>query len=182
MPKLGHIWMLYLVLQAIQLELNGKSTELVRLQGLKKIKLVLFDVDGVLTDGSVIYSDNGAETKVFHVKDGLGIRLLMKAGIEVGIVTGRASEALRHRCRNLGIRHVYDDVRDKASALEQILKKIRVSAPEIAFVGDPSLSPKRVRFPLPHSGASFGTSPLRTSDHRARSVLACRRVVPWNPV
>jgi 3-deoxy-D-manno-octulosonate 8-phosphate phosphatase (KDO 8-P phosphatase) len=103
---------------------------------LKKIRLVLLDVDGVLTDGSVIYSDNGAETKVFHVKDGLGIKLLMKAGIEVGIVTGRASEALLHRCRNLGIRHVYDDVRDKASALEQILEKNRISAQEIAFVGD----------------------------------------------
>lgn len=102
----------------------------------KKIKLVLLDVDGVLTDGSVIYSDSGAETKVFHVRDGLGIRLLIKAGIQVGIVTGRASEALRHRCRNLGIDHVYDAVHDKAATLDQILEKIRVTAQEVAFVGD----------------------------------------------
>jgi 3-deoxy-D-manno-octulosonate 8-phosphate phosphatase (KDO 8-P phosphatase) len=61
---------------------------------LKRIKLLLLDVDGVLTDGSIIYNDNGTETKVFNVNDGLGIRLLMEAGLKVGIVTGRTSKAL----------------------------------------------------------------------------------------
>ncbi|MBU4066772.1 MAG: phenylphosphate carboxylase subunit delta, partial [Proteobacteria bacterium] len=61
---------------------------------LKKIKLLLLDVDGVLTDGSIIYNDNSEETKVFNVKDGLGIRLLMEAGVNVCIITGRSSKAL----------------------------------------------------------------------------------------
>jgi 3-deoxy-D-manno-octulosonate 8-phosphate phosphatase (KDO 8-P phosphatase) len=88
------------------------------LDKLKRIKLLLLDVDGVLTDGSVIYHDTGAETKVFHIKDGLGIRMLMDAGIEVGIVTGRTSRALLHRCDNLGISLVFEQVRDKVTAAQ----------------------------------------------------------------
>jgi 3-deoxy-D-manno-octulosonate 8-phosphate phosphatase (KDO 8-P phosphatase) len=106
------------------------------LDKLKRIKLLLLDVDGVLTDGSVIYHDTGAETKVFHNKDGLGIRMLMDAGIEVGIVTGRTSRALRHRCDNLGISLIFDRVRDKTGVLEVISKQKGVGAEHIAFVGD----------------------------------------------
>lgn len=102
----------------------------------KKIKLMLFDVDGVLTDGSIIYNENGKELKVFDVKDGLGIRLLMKADIQVGIVTGRSSEALRHRCKNLGINIVYDGVRDKGALLDNIVKTTGIHAEQIGFVGD----------------------------------------------
>ncbi len=76
----------------------------VLLEKLKCIELLLLDVDGVLTDGGIIYSDDGSETKIFNVKDGLGLKLVMKAGIKVGIVTGRKSAALDHRCRDLGIR------------------------------------------------------------------------------
>lgn len=103
---------------------------------LKRIKLLLFDVDGVLTDGSIIYNDNGAETKTFNVKDGLGIKLLMEAGIRVGIVTGRTSKALYHRCKNLGISLVFDGIHEKASVLELISKKTGLLSEEIAFVGD----------------------------------------------
>jgi len=103
---------------------------------LKQISLVLLDVDGVLTTGQVIYDDAGRETKVFHVRDGLGIRLLMEAGITVGIVTGRRSMALVHRCNNLGIQLLKDGVTDKAAALEQILAETGVSAKHTAFVGD----------------------------------------------
>ena len=106
------------------------------LDKLKRIKLLLLDVDGVLTDGRIIYDDTGAETKVFHVKDGLGIRMLMDAGIEVGIVTGRTSRALRHRCDNLGISLVFDRVRDKSGVLEVVSKQKGVEAEHIAFVGD----------------------------------------------
>ena len=106
------------------------------LDKLKRIKLLLLDVDGVLTNGSVIYDDTGAETKVFHIKDGLGIRMLMDAGIEVGIVTGRTSRALRHRCDNLGISLVFDQVRDKTGVLEVVSKERGVKAEHIAFVGD----------------------------------------------
>jgi len=103
---------------------------------LKRTKLLLFDVDGVLTDGSIIYNDSGAETKVFNVKDGLGINLLMKAGIQVGIVTGRTSKALYHRCNNFGISLIFDGVHEKTSVLELISKRTGLSAEEIAFVGD----------------------------------------------
>ena len=103
---------------------------------LKQVSLILLDVDGVLTTGQVIYNDAGQETKVFHVRDGLGIRMLMEAGIQVGIVTGRRSMALVHRCRNLGIHLLKDGIRDKAAALEEILKETGVAAADTAFVGD----------------------------------------------
>lgn len=103
---------------------------------LKRIKLLLLDVDGVLTDGGIIYNDNGMETKVFNVKDGLGIRLLMEAGIKICIVTGRSSNALYHRCKNLGIVHIFDGVNDKAAMLNPVLEKTRVEAEEVAFIGD----------------------------------------------
>ena len=103
---------------------------------LKRTKLLLLDVDGVLTDGCIIYNDNGAETKIFNVKDGLGIKLLMEAGIKVGIVTGRTSKALNHRCTNLGISLIFDGVYEKTSVLELISEQTGLLAEEIAFVGD----------------------------------------------
>jgi 3-deoxy-D-manno-octulosonate 8-phosphate phosphatase (KDO 8-P phosphatase) len=106
------------------------------LSKLKRIKLLLLDVDGVLTDGGIIYNDNGSETKVFNVKDGLGIRLLMKAGIHLGIVTGRRSNALYSRCKNLGIHLIYDGVRNKVDVLDELLDQTGVSAEEVAFIGD----------------------------------------------
>ena len=105
-------------------------------KALKRIRLLLLDVDGVLTDGGITYGGRGEEIKTFNVKDGLGIRLLMNAGIEVGIVTGRSSKALFHRCRNLGIARVHDGVRDKAAALASIRSESGLSGAQIAFVGD----------------------------------------------
>lgn len=103
---------------------------------LKPIALILLDVDGVLTSGQVVYNDAGQETKVFHVRDGLGIRMLMEAGLQVGIVTGRRSMALVHRCRNLGLTLLKDGVRDKAAALKELLEETGVDAAATAFVGD----------------------------------------------
>jgi 3-deoxy-D-manno-octulosonate 8-phosphate phosphatase (KDO 8-P phosphatase) len=105
-------------------------------QKCKNIKLILFDVDGVLTDGGIIYNDHGKEIKVFNVKDGLGIRLLMRAKIQVGIVSGRSSEALRHRCQNLGITLVYEGVRDKGTLFDEIVETTGYHPEEIAFMGD----------------------------------------------
>ena len=101
-----------------------------------KIKLLLLDVDGVLTSGDIIYTDEAQETKVFNVKDGLGIRLLKKAGVQVGVVTGRRSAALDRRCRELGIDLVYAGVDKKASILPDILEKTGLSSEEVAFIGD----------------------------------------------
>jgi 3-deoxy-D-manno-octulosonate 8-phosphate phosphatase (KDO 8-P phosphatase) len=106
------------------------------LNRLKSIKLLLIDVDGVLTDGGIFYNDNGTESKAFNVKDGLGIKLLMEAGIHVGIITGRRSNALFNRCRELGIDLIYDGVSDKADALNQVLERTGLSAEEVACMGD----------------------------------------------
>ncbi|MCP3899219.1 MAG: HAD-IIIA family hydrolase [Desulfobacteraceae bacterium] len=103
---------------------------------LANIKLLLLDVDGVLTDGKITYSDSGEEIKSFNSKDGLGIRLLMESGIKVGIITGRKSDALSHRCNNLGINLLFDGIEDKIKAFNTILKKTKLTAKQTAFAGD----------------------------------------------
>lgn len=103
---------------------------------LKKIQMVLLDVDGVLTAGEIIYSDSGEQIKTFNVKDGVGIRLLKAAGIQVGIITGRKGEALRHRCENLGIDLVFDGIHAKEKTLEEISARTGTAKEAIAFVGD----------------------------------------------
>ena len=103
---------------------------------LKNIQLLLLDVDGVLTDGRIIYSDAGSQIKEFNVRDGLGIKLVMAAGIKVGIVTGRKSEALQHRCRDLGIPYLYEGVRQKGQLIERIVEQTGVDADQTAFVAD----------------------------------------------
>lgn len=109
---------------------------------LKHIKLLLLDVDGVMTDGTIIYDDNNIQTQTFYVRDGLGIRLLMLAGIEVGVITGRKSDALHHRCKNLNIRHIYDNVKNKVEILNEIITKTKIKPENIAYIGDdiPDLS------------------------------------------
>ena len=103
---------------------------------LKKIKLLLLDVDGILTDGSIMYTGNGEEIKIFNAKDGLGIKLLINAGIKVGIITGRKSQALTSRCHDLGIDIVFDGIQNKIKALETILKQTKITPEETAFAGD----------------------------------------------
>lgn len=101
-----------------------------------KIRLLLLDVDGVLTDGRIPYDDAGLQTQVYHVRDGLGIRLLQAAGIEVGLITGRATRALHHRCRDLGIKLIMDGIEDKITALSAVMAKKELLPEAVAFVGD----------------------------------------------
>ncbi len=103
---------------------------------LADIQLLLLDVDGVLTDGSITYTDSGEQIKTFNSRDGLGLRLLMDSGIRVGIITGRNSKALRYRCENLGITLLFEGAKDKSAALETIILKTGIPAGNIAFVGD----------------------------------------------
>ncbi len=103
---------------------------------LASLHVLALDVDGVLTDGSITYSDSGEEIKTFNVKDGLGIRLLLEAGIPVALITGRRSRALRHRCENLGISLVYDGIDDKKSVLARLCAETGAAPESIAFVGD----------------------------------------------
>ncbi len=103
---------------------------------LKKIRVLLLDVDGVLTAGEIIYSDRGEQLKVFNVKDGVGIRMLKAAGLQVGIITGRTGQALRHRCQNLGIDLVFDGIRDKTMVLRDLVAQTGIAEEQIAFIGD----------------------------------------------
>jgi 3-deoxy-D-manno-octulosonate 8-phosphate phosphatase (KDO 8-P phosphatase) len=103
---------------------------------LKKIKLLVLDVDGVLTDGRLIYTDSGEQVKQFLSRDGLGLRLLMDNGIQVGIITGRTSGALIHRCRNLGITLVFDGISNKADTLAQMAQQTGIHPSAMAFMGD----------------------------------------------
>ncbi|MFO7751052.1 MAG: HAD hydrolase family protein [Desulfobacteraceae bacterium] len=103
---------------------------------LQKIKLLLLDVDGVLTRGQVTYSDSGEQIKSFHSRDGLGLRLLMESGIQAGIITGRTSKALFHRCTNLGIDLVLDNIKEKGKGLRTMSDRTGISFDQIAFVGD----------------------------------------------
>jgi 3-deoxy-D-manno-octulosonate 8-phosphate phosphatase (KDO 8-P phosphatase) len=103
---------------------------------LSKIKLVLLDVDGVMTDGRIIFDSNGTESKFFNVKDGHGIKLLQRAGIEVGIVSGRASQVVANRAAELGITRVFQGALDKLSVYREILRDTGLGDEEIAFMGD----------------------------------------------
>lgn len=102
----------------------------------KKIKLVIFDVDGVLTDGSLFFGDDGQEYKAFYSRDGLGIKLLQRTGVEVGIITARDSQLVNHRMENLGIEHLYQGRLDKISAYQEMIAKLNVSPEQTAYAGD----------------------------------------------
>ena len=112
------------------------------LKAASKIKLIILDVDGVMTDGKLYYGNEGEELKGFNIQDGLGIKLLQKHGIQVGIITGRVSELLKRRAKELGITLVIQGREDKLIVLNELLKSRQESLEEIAFMGDdlPDLS------------------------------------------
>ena len=100
------------------------------------IKLVIFDVDGVLTDGRIVIDDNGVESKFFHVRDGHGIKLLIRAGIKAALLTGRQSRVVERRAEELGISMVYQGSKNKMEIYEKILDNLSLSNHEVAFCGD----------------------------------------------
>ena len=103
---------------------------------LKKIRLVIFDVDGVLTDGSLYYGPDGEFFKVFNAKDGLGISRLAKNGYELGIITGRESPFVLRRAKDLGIQHVYQKKMEKLPVFEELRAKLNLNYDQIAYMGD----------------------------------------------
>ncbi len=103
---------------------------------LRPISLLLLDVDGVLTDGRIVYDNHGAETKAFDVKDGHGIKLLQRAGIHVGIITGRQSRVVEVRAAELGITTVYQGVKDKLVPYLEILGERGLTDEQVAYMGD----------------------------------------------
>ena len=100
------------------------------------IKLVILDVDGVLTDGRLYFDKAGEAFKVFHVRDGHGIKMLQHAGLEVAFLSGRRSDAAYHRARELGINRFHEGLRDKVPVLEQLQEALKLAPEEVAAVGD----------------------------------------------
>lgn len=101
-----------------------------------QVKAIIFDVDGVLTDGGLYRSDDGQEFKRFHSADGLGIRMLGDAGIKIAVITGRESNVVRHRCKELHIEHLVQGAKDKLPAFESLCAETGLSAKEFAYMGD----------------------------------------------
>lgn len=102
----------------------------------KKIKLIIFDVDGVMTDGGLIIGDDGLEYKSFNTQDGLGMKLLKASGVEMAIITGRTSNVVTKRAENTGVAHFYQGVDDKLVAFNDLIAKLNISAEACAFMGD----------------------------------------------
>lgn len=100
------------------------------------IRLVIFDVDGVLTDGSLFLGDDGQEYKAFNSRDGHGMKMLQATGVEIGIITGRTSHVVQVRMDSLGIRHLYQGQQDKLPAFEELLRTLSLSPEQVAYVGD----------------------------------------------
>lgn len=102
----------------------------------KNIKLIVFDVDGVMTDGSLYLCDDGQEYKAFNSHDGLGMKMLKASGVEMAIITGRTSNVVVKRAENTGVAHFYQGVEDKLEALEHLAQKLGLELSQCAFMGD----------------------------------------------
>lgn len=102
----------------------------------RQVRLALFDVDGVLTDGRLIFTADGEEIKAFYSRDGHGLKLLMEAGIEVGVITARSSPAVAHRMRNLGIPHVFQGQQDKRATYLELIERLGLTHEQVAYMGD----------------------------------------------
>ena len=100
------------------------------------IRLLVLDVDGVLTDGSIVYGSGGEELKAFNIKDGLGIKLLQRAGVQVAIITGRSSAMVERRARELGIEHIVQGRSDKRAALAELCARLGMQLDQCAYMGD----------------------------------------------
>lgn len=131
----------------------------------RKIKLVICDVDGVLTDGKIIYDSDGRELKNFNVQDGFGIVLLSKVGIQTAIISARESKVVAHRAKELGIDHVFVGVYPKMKAYEQLVHRLKLKDSEVCFIGDdlPDLGVmKRVGLAV---AVSNGVAEIKSTAH-----------------
>lgn len=106
------------------------------LQKAARVKLVIFDVDGVLTDGRLYVTEDGTEIKAFHSRDGHGMKMLQESGVKIAIITGRKSSIVTHRMKELGIEHVYQGRKEKLPAFLELIASLNVTPDEVAYVGD----------------------------------------------
>lgn len=105
-------------------------------QKAQQIKLLILDVDGILTDGKIYITDEGKEFKGFHSRDGIGVKLLLKHGIEIAIISGRETKAVNFRLKPFGMTHIYQNIEDKLAKFKELQKKLNLSLNEIAYMGD----------------------------------------------
>lgn len=112
------------------------ATKLPNRKKLRAVKLLLLDVDGVMTDGGIYFTERGDELKKFNIKDGYGLAKLQKSGVKAGILTGRTSQLVARRAQELGISEVHQGLDNKLDAYERIRTKLNLSDEEIAYVGD----------------------------------------------
>lgn len=103
---------------------------------IKPLRLIAFDVDGVLTDGGLYLSDSGEEFKRFNSLDGHGLKMLKASGVELAIITGRTSKCVELRAKNLGITHLYQGIEDKLAAMQSLLADLKLAPEAAAFMGD----------------------------------------------
>jgi 3-deoxy-D-manno-octulosonate 8-phosphate phosphatase (KDO 8-P phosphatase) len=106
------------------------------LEKAKNIELVIFDIDGVMTDGSLFLGDAGEEYKAFNSQDGHGMRMLQDGGVRAAIITGRSSQVVKHRMKDLGVSMIYQGYRDKRPAFETLIQKVELRLDQVAYVGD----------------------------------------------
>lgn len=117
----------------------------------KDIKLVILDVDGVMTDGRIVIDDNGVESRNFDIKDGMGVVVMMMSGVEVAIITSKKSGAVRHRAEELKIKRFHEGIKKKTEPYEEMLKEMGITDAQVAYVGDDLVDlsmMKRVGLPI----------------------------------
>lgn len=102
----------------------------------RRVRLAIFDVDGVLTDGAIYLTRNGEELKAFNILDGLGLKMLAKSGVALALISGRKSSALALRAKETGIRHVLQGIGDKLDAYHGLLRRLKLAEEETSFMGD----------------------------------------------
>lgn len=137
---------------------------------LQDIKLLLLDVDGVMTDGGVYFAESGDEMKKFNIQDGYGVVRLQRAGVAVGIITGRVSKLVQRRAQELGIQEVYQNLENKLEAYNQIKKKLNFRDEQIAYIGDDEPDIPVLKL------AAFSAAPADAVQSVKRSVdYVCKR-------
>lgn len=117
----------------------------------KDIKLVILDVDGVMTDGRIVIDDNGVESRNFDIKDGMGVVVMMMSGVEVAIITSKKSGAVRHRAEELKIKRFHEGIKKKTEPYEEMLREMNITDAQVAYVGDDLVDlsmMKRVGLPI----------------------------------
>lgn len=135
-----------------------------------RVRVLVLDVDGVLTDGRLYYGPRGETLKVFHVRDGAGLKQLAATGVTLAVISGRRSSMTRQRCRELGIRYVLQGVTDKAAAFERLCKRLGVEASDCACIGDDTADVPMMRL----AGLSFAVADAHDAARAAADAITVR--------